>query len=305
MKVLVTGGAGFIGSHIVDGFIKEGYNVVIIDDLSTGREENINSKAIFYQADIRSQDIAKIFDKEEPDILCHYAAQIDVQQSIENPVYDVDINIVGSINLFENACRTKVKKIIFASSGGAIYGEVQKSAPDESAPVNLISPYAIGKFAVEQYAKFYADKYNMDFVALRYANIYGPRQDALGEGGVVAIFINRMLSNQRPIIYGDGNQLRDFVYVKDVVRANILSIKKSNVGIVNIATGIPISINELFKRLSILTGYKDDPGYTEERKGDIKKSFLDATKAKNKLGWSAKYNLEMGLRETIKFFRKK
>lgn len=232
MKILVTGGAGFIGSHIVDLYIKNGYEVIIIDDLSTGKAEYVNPKAKFYKLDINESNLndnklEDIFKEERPDIVNHHAAQISVSESVKDPVFDANVNILGTLNLLENCVKYNVKKFIFASTGGAIYEETEKIPIDENHPTRPLSPYGVSKLAIENYLYFYKKVHHLDSVILRYANVYGPRQDPYGEAGVVAIFINKMLKGENPIIYGDGNQTRDFVYISDAAQSNLLALKIS------------------------------------------------------------------------------
>ncbi len=225
MKVLVTGGAGFIGSHIVDKLIEEGYEVIVVDDLSSGKEKNINKKAKFYRLNIQDSGLESVFQKEEPDYVNHHAAQIDVRRSVSYPILDAKINVLGTINLLQNCLKYKTRKVIFASSGGAIYGEQQVFPAPENHPLRPISPYGITKLVAEHYLYYYKTIYELDYMSLRYANVYGPRQDPFGEAGVIAIFIKKMLNEEQAIINGDGEQTRDFVYVEDVARANLLAMK--------------------------------------------------------------------------------
>ncbi len=232
MKILVTGGAGFIGSHVVDLYIKEGYEVVVVDDLSTGKVEYINKKAKFYKLDINELNLndnklKDVFKDEKPDVINHHAAQISVSESIKDPVSDANVNILGTLNLLENCVKYNVKKFIFASSGGTVYKETDKLPVDENRPLKPLSPYGVSKIAIENYLYFYKKVHHLDSIIFRYSNVYGPRQDPYGEAGVVAIFINKMLKGENPIINGDGNQTRDFVYISDAARANLLALKLS------------------------------------------------------------------------------
>ncbi|TCO60242.1 SDR family oxidoreductase [Caldanaerobacter subterraneus] len=304
MKVLVTGGAGFIGSHIVDLLIENGYEVVIVDNLSTGKEEFINKKAIFRKKDITDEDLYKIFEKEKPDYVIHQAAQIDVQKSIDNPVFDAKVNILGTVNLLEYCRKSGVKKVIYASSA-AVYGNPEYLPIDEEHRINPISYYGISKQTPEHYFDVYSQLYGLKYTILRYANVYGVRQDPKGEGGVISIFIDKMLKGERPIIFGDGNQTRDFVYVKDVAKANFLALEKGDNEIVNISTNRTTTINELVYVMNKIMGTSLKPIYTEPRKGDIVHSYLDNKKALDVLGWKPEYSLEDGLRETIEYYRVK
>jgi len=303
MKVLITGGAGFIGSHIVDALIENGMEAVILDNLSTGRRENINPKAVFYQADIRDQAISAIFAKERPDVVCHHAAQVSVRNSVADPCTDADINIAGSINLME-ACRVSgVKKVVFASSGGAIYGEQETFPATESHPTRPLSPYGAAKLSFEFYLNYYKEVYGMPYVALRYSNVYGPRQDPHGEAGVVAIFCGVMLKGETPTINGDGGQTRDYVYVKDVVLANIAAITKDTAGAFNIGTGLETSVNGLYELIKKKTGYAGTARNVPAKTGEQYRSVLDASLAGSKLGWRPSKALEEGIEETVSYFK--
>ena len=300
MKVLVTGGAGFIGSHIVDALINDGYDVVIVDNLSTGKPEYINKKATFYKQDI-TKDIEYIFKKERPDYVNHQAAQTNLNYSVINPNFDANVNIIGSLNVIKNCVKYEVKKIIYASSGGAIYGNICNAS--EETKIDIISPYGVSKYTGELYLKCFSHLYNLKYTILRYSNVYGPRQLPKGESGVVSIFINRFLNRKQPIIYGDGTQLRDFVYIEDVVRANLLALKKGDNSIFNIGTGIPTSINKLFLILKRLLNSDQEPKYEKPRPGDLTKNSLNIDKARKLLHWHPKVDLEFGLKKTIEWFK--
>lgn len=303
MKVLVTGGAGFIGSHVVDLLIENGYEVVIVDNLSTGKEEFINKKAIFYKKDLTDDDLYEIFEKEKPDYVIHQAAQIDVQRSVDDPVFDAKVNILGTVNLLESCRKSGIKKVIYASSA-AVYGNPEYFPIDEVHKINPISYYGISKHTPEHYFEVYRQLYGLKYTILRYANVYGIRQDPKGEGGVISIFIDKMLKGERPIIFGDGNQTRDFVYVKDVAKANLLALKRGDNEVVNISTGKPTSINELVEIMNKIMNTSLESIYTEPRKGDIVHSYLDNKKALEVLGWKPEYSLEDGLRETIEYYKR-
>ncbi len=300
-KVLLTGGAGFIGSHIAETYLNKGYKVVVIDNLSSGKKKNIPSKAKFYKIDILNKNIIKVIKEENPDIINHHAAHINAVEAVEKPLKDGKINVLGLLNILEGAKNTNVKRIIFASSGGAICGETKKAANESILPKPL-SPYGINKLIGEFYIKNFSDRLNIPSICLRYSNVYGPRQRADGEGGVVAIFTKNMLKNKKVKIYGDGKQTRDFVYVKDVAEANILATESNKQGIFNISKGEDISVNDLFNKIAKICNYNLKPEYAEKRKGDIKYSCLDNKKAKNILNWQAETSLDKGLRETVQFF---
>ncbi|UZQ83672.1 SDR family oxidoreductase [Thermoanaerobacter sp. RKWS2] len=302
MKVLVTGGAGFIGSNIVDLLIENGHEVVIVDNLSTGKEEFINKKAIFYKKDITDDDLYEIFEKEKPDYVIHQSAQIDVQKSIDNPVFDAKVNILGTVNLLKCCRKSGVKKVIYASSA-AVYGNPEYLPIDEVHKINPISYYGISKHTPEHYFEVYRQLYGLKYTILRYANVYGIRQDPKGEGGVISIFIDKMLKGERPIIFGDGKQTRDFVYVKDVAKANLLALERGDNEVVNISTNKPTSINELVEMMNKIMNTSLEPIYTEPRKGDIVHSYLDNKKALDVFGWKPEYSLEEGLKETIEYYK--
>ena len=301
MKVLVTGGAGFIGSHLVDRLIKEDHKVVVVDNLSTGKKENLNPKARFYQIDIQDPEIPQIFQKEKPEVVFHFAAQIDVRKSVKDPMSDAKVNILGSLNLLGNCKKYKVKKFIFASSVG-VYGEPKTLPVKENHPLNPIAPYPVTKLAIEKYLNYFQTQ-GLDFLSLRYSNIYGPRQSSGGEGGVVAIFIDKILKGERPIIFGNGKQTRDFLYVDDAVKAAILALNAPSSSIYNVGTNKEITINDLLELLSKILKVKVKPIFQSLRQGEIIKSRVDYSKAKKELNWQPKYNLEEGLKETVKWFK--
>jgi UDP-glucose 4-epimerase len=304
VKVLLTGGAGFIGSNVADGFIQKGHKVIIVDNLSTGFESNLNKKAKFYKVDIRSAVIDKIFEKTKPDVLCHHAAQIDLRKSTKDPIFDADVNILGSLNLFNACVKHKVKKVIFASTGGAIYGKQDYFPADEKHPVNPLSPYAVTKLTIEKYLHFYRETYGIQYVSLRYANVYGPKQNPLGEAGVVAIFAEKLLSNKEAIINGDGIQTRDFVFVDDVVESNLLALNFPKSNIFNIGTGIETDINTVFRLLKKMTDSNQKETHAPPKPAEQQRSVLDYSKAKRIIGWSPKHNLEQGMAKTVEFFQK-
>lgn len=304
MKILVTGGAGFIGSHVVDTFLADGYEVVVVDDLSTGRRSNLNQAATFYQVDIRSPQLAEIFEKEQPDFIDHHAAQMDVRYSVDNPHFDAEVNILGSINLIELARQYDVQRFIYISTGGAVYGEPEYLPCDEAHPVNPICPYGASKHTVEHYLFMYQEMYDLDYVVLRYPNVYGPRQDPHGEAGVVAIFSGQMLNGEQVIINGDGKQERDFVYVEDCAKANFLAltVEKPNT-IYNLGYGYGTTINEIYSNLKNITGYELSTINGPAKVGETRRIFLDANRAQQELNWAPTVGLEEGLRKTVDYFR--
>jgi len=305
MKIIVTGGAGFIGSHITDALLTAGHDVAIIDNLSTGRRENLNPGAKFYHADIRDKAVSDIFAAEKPDVVCHQAAQVSVRYSVADPCADADINIVGSINLLENCRIHGVGRMTFASSGGAIYGEQDVFPAPESHAFHPCSPYGTAKLSVEFYMDYYRQVFGLSYAALRYSNVYGPRQDPHGEAGVVAIFVGLMLEGKTPTVNGDGGQTRDYVYVKDVVAANVAAIEGNAVGGFNIGTGIETSVNGLYDVIKEKTGYAGGNVHAPAKAGEQYRSVLDAAYAKASLGWSPKTSLGDGISETVAFFRTK
>ncbi|MDD3225192.1 MAG: GDP-mannose 4,6-dehydratase [Clostridium sp.] len=303
MKVLITGGAGFIGSQVADLLIDNGYEVCIIDSLVHGNTKNVNSRAKFYKADIRDKEIFDIFKNEKPDFVIHNAAQISVPNSIDDPIEDASINIIGSINVLEAARMAGVKKVVYPASA-AIFGEPRYLPIDEDHPLEMLSGYGVTKHTVEHYLKVYKSMYNIDYISLRCANIYGPRQDSSGEGGVVAIFCEKMLKDEIPSIYGDGDQVRDFVYVKDVAKAFLMAIKSNKNGIYNVATNTKLTINELYKTINKILNKDIKCVYKEERKGDIRESYMSFDKIKSEFGWKPEIDITQGLKETIDYYRK-
>lgn len=310
MRILVSGGAGFIGSHVVDHYVKEGHKVLVVDNLSSGRRENLNKDVEFEEVDIRDYNsLKRVFKTFKPEVINHHAAQISVVYSMENPKTDIDINIDGTLNLLELASKFSVKKFIFASTGGALYGEPTYLPADENHPVLPLSPYGVNKEAAEHYLRIYANAYNFNYVILRYANVYGPRQDPFGEAGVIAIFTERMLENKECFIFGSGEQKRDFVFVTDVAKANLLALTYSGkddvLPIFNIGTGETLSVNTLFQNLAKMINYKKEPVYKPPRQGEVFEISLDSKKANLYLNWNAEYNFDEGLRITVDWFKKR
>ncbi|HEX6032820.1 MAG TPA: NAD-dependent epimerase/dehydratase family protein [Anaerolineales bacterium] len=303
-KILVTGGAGFIGSHVVDLFLAKGYEVVVLDDLSTGRLSNLNPEAKFYQLDIRSPQVREVFAAERPDYVSHHAAQIDVRRSVAEPLFDADVNILGSINLIECAREFQVKHFIYISSGGAAYGEPERLPCDEDHPVNPICPYGASKHMVEHYLYMYHANYGLQYTVLRYPNVFGPRQNPHSEAGVVAIFTGKMLANEPAVVNGDGEQTRDFVYVGDCAYANYLALTMEHQpGIYNLGWGRPTSINQIFYALAKITGYSHPIQHGPAKVGETRHIYLDAQKAAKELGWTPTLTIEQGLEKTVSYFR--
>ncbi|MFH0989598.1 MAG: NAD-dependent epimerase/dehydratase family protein [bacterium] len=304
MNILVTGGAGFIASHVADAFIAEGHRVVIVDDLSMGRRENINAKAKFYHLDIQSPDVEGVFRDESIDVVCHHAAQMDVRKSVADPKFDASVNILGMLNLLELGRKHGLKKVIFSSTGGAIYGEQDYFPADEEHPVRPLSPYGITKLATEKYLFYYKAVYDIDHVILRYANIYGPRQNPHGEAGVVAIFAKKLFQGEQPIINGEGKQTRDYVFVGDVVKANLCALSYSTSDIFNIGTGIETDVNALFRHIRGFIGSNYEELHGPAKAGEQLRSVISSAKAKALLGWQPTVKLDEGLRITVDSFRK-
>lgn len=301
-KALVTGGAGFIASHIVDGLIGEGFTVSIVDNLATGKERNINSLAHFYKMDIRDEKLSDIFDREKPDIVFHLAAQMDVRKSVEDPSYDADVNVRGAINILENSRRTGVGKILFSSTGGAIYGEPEYFPVKEDHPIRPLSPYGLTKFVFENYLFLYKRLYDFDYTVLRYPNVFGPRQDPHGEAGVVAIFSQQMLTGIQPKIFGDGSKTRDYVFIEDIVKANILCIDRGSAQILNLGWGKEIRDIDVFESVRDALGLKVEPLFADQRLGEIERMSLDASRATELVGWKPSVTFKEGIGRAVEFY---
>jgi UDP-glucose 4-epimerase len=299
MKILITGGAGFIGSNIADSYLRAGHEVVIVDDLSTGKRENVPDRAKFYELSILSPEINDILAAEKPNVLSHHAAQIDVRKSVADPAADAETNIVGSLRLIESCRKQGIQKIIFASTGGAIYGEQDFFPADETHPTRPLSPYGIAKFAIEKYLYFYQQSYNIPYVALRYANVYGPRQNAHGEAGVVAIFTDKLLNAEAPTIYGDGSQTRDYVFVGDVVACSLEALSPEVTGIFNVGTGAETDVNALANQLLQIVGVDVPIKYAPAKPGEQMRSCIKPG-ALQKLPPT---HFSQGLKKTVEWFR--
>ncbi|MCH7974874.1 MAG: NAD-dependent epimerase/dehydratase family protein, partial [Bacteroidetes bacterium] len=298
-------GAGFIASHIADEYINLGHEVFILDNLSTGFEGNINPKATFINSDIGDKSLTELFEVHQFDVVNHHAAQMDVRKSVADPTFDANTNIIGTINLLQNAVKTGVKKFIFSSTGGAVYGEQEYFPADEQHPTSPLSPYGISKLAVEKYLFFYNKQYRLNYSILRYANIYGPRQNPFGEAGVIAIFTSKLLAGEQPIINGDGTQTRDYVFVKDVVKANVKVLEDKIPDILNVGTGIETNVNEIFNTLNkiINNGQVEKHGPTAP--GEQLRSVITSDKFYKRFNWKPTTKLEGGLKETVNFFEAK
>jgi len=309
MKILVTGGAGFIASHISDAYIEKGHKVIIVDNLSTGSKENLNPKAKFYCMDIRDKKLADVFDNEKPDIVNHHAAQISVPISAKDPIFDAEVNILGAINVLQNSVKYGVKKVIFSSTGGAIYGDAKEYPTTENYVPKPVSPYAIAKFSVEKYLHYYNHQFGLKYLVLRYANVYGPRQIPHGEAGVVSIFIENILQNKISNLYAypenpDG-MIRDYVFVGDVVKSNLIGLEKGDNELVNIGTNKETSTGELYHQIAELMNSDIQPKKLGARPGDIHKSCLDISRARNILNWHPQTSLKDGIKQTIEYFYNK
>ena len=300
MRVLVTGGAGFIGSHSVDALIEAGHAVTIVDNLSTGKQSNVPPEADFHEMDIRTEQLAAVFAEFMPTHVLHLAAHLDVRVSVERPLFDADVNVLGIINLLRNSVEHKVQGFVFSSTGGAIYGEPENMPATEETPPAPLCPYGVSKMCAEHYLRFYHTAYGLKYASLRYANVYGPRQDPFGEAGVCAILAGLMLDGKTPTLYGHGTPVRDYVYVADVVRANLLALEFAEDQTVNIATGQSATVQDLFDEIQSATGFKGEPKLEALRPGEVDKIYLSADLAREKLGWSAQVSLHDGLAETVR-----
>jgi UDP-glucose 4-epimerase len=303
VKIIVTGGAGFIGSNIVDAYLERGHDVHIFDDLSTGQITNLNSKATFHRLDIADNEAARRLEQVKPEVLCHHAAQMDVRHSVADPTFDARVNILGFINLLEACKNAGVKKVIFASSGGAVYGEQDAFPAPEDHATRPASPYGVSKRAGELYLSYYHQAFGLPYIALRYANVYGPRQSAKGEAGVVAIFLTLLLDGKTPVINGDGLQTRDYVYVGDVVTANVAALDAPFVGEINIGTGVETDVVTIFQHLRDALGIKTDARHGPAKPGEQRRSSVDARRAGAILSWRPQVALAEGLRRTAQYYR--
>jgi len=303
VKVLVTGGAGFIGSHVCDALLGAGHEVLALDDLSSGKKENLDRRVRLVVQDIRGAEAARLIASEKPEALFHLAAQMDVRRSVEDPRFDAEANILGFLNLLEASRKAGVRRVIFSSTGGAIYGEQDVFPAPETHPNRPVSPYGVSKASGELYLGYYRAQYGLSYAALRYANVYGPRQNPHGEAGVVAIFSQRLVAQKPCTIYGDGKQTRDFVHAADVARANLLALEKDVVGPVNIGTGVETDVNELYARLAEAAGSRVPPLYAPARPGEQRRSCVDPALAGRVLGWKPQFALKEGLAETFAFFK--
>ena len=304
MTVLVTGGAGFIGSNVVDALVGRGHDVHVLDDLSGGFLKNVPAEATLHRHDIRSAEARSVLEQIRPEVLFHFAAQMDVRRSVADPIFDADVNVCGILNLLEGGRNSGLKKVIFASTGGAIYGDPEFVPQSEDHPLRPVSPYGITKLTTETYLYYYNKQYGIEYIALRYGNIFGPRQNPHGEAGVVAIFCERLLADKQAVIFGSGDQTRDYTFVSDVVAANLAALDSDATGVFNVGTGVETSVNDLFRILRDLSGSDMPEEHAPGRPGEQQRSVLDGSLAKSVLGFSPEYSVREGLAITLDWFRK-
>jgi len=302
LRILVTGGAGFIGSNVADRFVELGHDVAVFDDLSTGFREFVGPRTRLFQGDLADAGaVDRCVAEFKPDVVSHHAAQIDVRKSVSDPVWDARVNVLGSIGLFQACTRHGVRKVIYASTGGALYGEGRQLPATEDHPVNPEAPYGASKHTVEHYLYIWKLLHGLDYTVLRYPNVYGPRQNPHGEAGVNAIFIGLMLDGKRPRIFGDGNAVRDYLFVSDVVEANALALTKGGGEMVNLGTGVGTSVNDIVRELKTILGFREDAIHEPARPGEVQRIYLDASRAKQVLGWTPKVRFSDGLRRTVEW----
>ena len=300
---MVTGGAGFIGSQIVDAYLEKGHQVAILDSLVTGLRRNINPKAKFYEADLRDQvKVEQAVAEFKPEVINHHAAHLSVSESVEKPQFTAEVNSIGFLNVMEAGRKNGLKRVIVASTGGALYGDTDQVPTTEDHPTEPVSPYGVTKLAMEEYLHYYKVQYGVNWVALRYANVYGPRQNPKGETGVVAVFLEKINSGQGPVVFGDGLQTRDYVFVEDVVDANVAAVEQGS-GPYNIGTGIETNVIEIFNQLQALMNSDFPEIHNEARPGEQRRSALDASKARTELGWQSQVNFTTGLEATVSRFK--
>jgi UDP-glucose 4-epimerase len=305
MRILVTGGAGFIASHVADAYLKRGHEVAVLDDLSRGSRTNLNVRAEFYLGDIQDRGcVERVFSEFRPEIVNHHAAQMDVRRGVREPIFDAQVNILGSLNLLEQVVAYQTRHFIYVSTAGAAYGEPKSFPVAEDYPINPITPYGISKHTVEHYLYTFSVLYGITYVVLRYGNVYGPRQSSQGEAGVFAVFSEQILAGIQPVIYGDGSKVRDYVYIDDIAEANVAALAKGYGEIFNIASGVATTDQEIFSLVSGLLGKPGlQPRYVTRRPGEIEKICLDVSKAKRLLGWRAETPLSEGARRTVDYFQ--
>lgn len=305
MRILVTGGAGFIGSCVVDAYVAAGHEVAVLDDLSGGKRENLNPKARFYQLDVQAPEVARVFDEFAPEVLNHHAAQMDVRRSVADPIFDARVNVVGLLNLLESGRQRGLKRVLFASSGGTVYGEQETFPAAEDHPTYPVSPYGITKLATEKYLHFYAVQYGLTYIAFRYGNVYGPRQNPHGEAGVVAIFAEKLLRGEQPVITGDGKQTRDYVFIDDVVAANVAGLESDYSGPLNIGVGREVDVVEIFHTVREAAGSEAPETHGPAKPGEQRRSVVDPSRAARVLSWKPKTTLREGIARTVEHFRRR
>ena len=301
----MTGGAGFIASNVVDGLIESGHEVVVVDDLSTGKVDNLNPRAKFYELDVRSGELESVFERERPDVVNHHAAQMDVRRAVREPAFDADVNVLGGLNVLDNARKYGVKQFVFASTGGAVFGEPSKLPVTEDHAVAPLSPYGLSKFTFEQYLALYRRLYGLAYTVLRYPNVYGPRQDPHGEAGVVAIFTGQMLRGETPTIFGNGDKTRDYVHVRDIVEANLSVLHRDGGETFNLGWGQEVSDREIFDTVRSAVGVQVEPDYASSRPGEIQRICLDGTRIRHALGWHPRISLQDGIGEVVRWHRER
>lgn len=304
MHCLVTGGAGFIGGHLADRLIEAGHEVVVVDDLSTGFRRNVPDAARFHEIGLNHSDLADVFSDCRPDVVFHLAAQANVRKSVEDPAYDARQNVLGSINLFECARKTSVNTVIYSSTGGGVYGEPETLPVPEDHPINPLCPYGASKFTVEKYLELYGRLYGIRYAILRYANVYGPRQNPKGEAGVVAIFSRLMLRGECPHIFGDGTKTRDYVYVDDVVRANLLALEKPDGNVYNVGTGKQASDEQVYRAIRDAVGCDATAIYDDFQPGEVRHISLDTSRIRSRLGWRNEVSFDEGIERAVEFYRR-
>jgi len=305
MRILVTGGAGFIGSHVADRYIELGHEVAVLDDLSSGKPENVNPRAKLFRMSLLDERLAGAFDEFRPEAVSHHAAQVNVRRSVDAPEFDATVNVVGSVRLFQAAAAHGCGKVIYASSGGACYGDPPKLPAREDTPVRPLCPYGVSKYAAEKYLQLYGALNGLRFTVLRYANVYGPRQDSHGEAGVVAIFSELLLEGKAPTIFGDGTKTRDYVFVSDIVQANVLALDRGDGGVYNVGAGREVSDDEIFAAVRDAVGVKIEPVHSEFRAGEVRRIALDASRIRDEFGWRPRVALEQGVPKAVEFYRAK
>lgn len=304
MRILVTGGAGFIASHVAEGYLKAGHSVIIVDDLSTGRRENLPAQAKFYERDITDfSAMEEIIANERPEIINHHAAQMDVRRSVREPLFDARVNVLGGLGLLELAVRYGVVKVVYASTGGASYGQVQTVPVDETHPIGPICHYGVSKVTLERYLFLYRHLYKLSYTVMRYPNVYGPRQNPFGEAGVIAIFARQMFEDCQPTIFGDGSKTRDYVFIDDIVAANLALLCKGDGEILNLGSGVAVSDYQIFEHVRMATGYSGEPRFAPVRPGEVDHIALDGRRAHRIAGWSPKVPLHEGISRTVDYIR--